>query len=253
MTIGKEIDRGGPVVDRINAAIRENPLAAGLITAGIAWMFFGGAKGVAASATSAATHAATRASTAASTAAGAMTGGLTQAGSKAAAAMKEAASDIVESMPSIVPTMSGRNSDKGSDAGSDTGSTIGEGFKSTLGKAPQYGTAIQSRIIGSLERQPILIGAIGLVIGAGIASAFAATEVEGEWMGERAAAAREKLKGTAGDIKDRAGKVMSDVKDEADRQGLTTERAKIAAVHVGEKLKAAASAGRDSVTQRFSK
>ena len=59
-------------------------------------MFFGGAKGVAASATSAATHAATRAGAAASTAAGAMTGGLTQVGSKAAAAMKEAASDIVE-------------------------------------------------------------------------------------------------------------------------------------------------------------
>ena len=45
MTFQHELDRAGPVVDRLNAAIRDNPLAAGLIGAGIAWMLMGGAKG----------------------------------------------------------------------------------------------------------------------------------------------------------------------------------------------------------------
>jgi hypothetical protein len=252
MTIGEKIDQTGPVIDRLNAAIRENPLAAGLITAGVAWMLFGGAKGLGAFATSAATQTATRTGAAASAAVGVVTDGLTEAGSKAAVAMKEAASDIVGSVASIVPNMSLREGNSGVEAGSDT-STVSERFKSTVAKGPQYGNAIQSRFSESLERQPLLVGVIGLAIGAGIASAFASTTVESEWMGERAAAAREQLQGIAGDLKDRAGKIMSDVKDEAGRQGLTTERAKDAAIEIGEKFKTAAGAGRDSVTQRFSK
>jgi hypothetical protein len=71
-------------------------------------------------------------------------------------------------------------------------------------------------------------------------------------MGEQGAAAREKLEGLAGDIKDRASKVVADVKEEAGRQGLTAERAKNVAADIGEKVKTVAGAGRDSVTQRFS-
>jgi hypothetical protein len=36
MNFKDELDRAGPVVDRLNAAIRDNPLAAGLIGAGVA-------------------------------------------------------------------------------------------------------------------------------------------------------------------------------------------------------------------------
>lgn len=41
MNLKNEINRAAPVVDRLNDAIRENPLAAGLIGAGLAWMLFG--------------------------------------------------------------------------------------------------------------------------------------------------------------------------------------------------------------------
>ena len=50
MSMQDQIDRAGPVIDRVNAAIRENPLAAGLIGAGVAWMLFGGAKDLSATA-----------------------------------------------------------------------------------------------------------------------------------------------------------------------------------------------------------
>jgi hypothetical protein len=251
MTIRDEIDRTGPVVDRLNTAIRENPLAAGLIGAGIAWMLFGGTKGLGAAA-SVATNVAARAGSAASTAGGAVTDGLIKAGSKAASTVKDAASEIAGSVASIVPDMSLPDTDKMSEVGADARSTIGEGFTSAAAKSREYGTALQSRLSKSLERQPLLLGAIGLAIGAGIASTFASTAVEGALMGEQGAAAREKLQDLAGDVKNRAGKVMSDVKEEADRQGLTAERVKNVAADIGEKVKTVAGAGRDSVTQRFS-
>ena len=72
----------------------------------------------------------------------------------------------------------------------------------------------------------MLLGAIGLAIGAGIASTFATTEVETEWMGEQGAAAREKLQGAVAEGKERARKVVADVQEEAARQGLTLDAAK---------------------------
>ena len=44
MTVKEELERAAPALDRVNEAIRDNPLAAGLIGAGLAWMLFG-AKG----------------------------------------------------------------------------------------------------------------------------------------------------------------------------------------------------------------
>jgi hypothetical protein len=251
MTIRDEINRTGPVVDRLNTAVRDNPLAAGLIGAGIAWMLFGGSKGLGGAA-SVATNVVARAGSAASTAGNAVTDGLTKVGSKAASTVKDAASEIVGSVASIVPDMSLPDTERASEVGADARSMISEQLTSAAAKGSQYGKVLQSKLSESLERQPLLLGAIGLAIGAGIASTFGSTAVEGSLMGEQGAAAREKLEGLAGDIKDRASKVVADVKEEAGRQGLTAERAKNVAADIGEKVKTVAGAGRDSVTQRFS-
>ena len=239
-----------PVVDRLNTAIRDNPLAAGLIGAGIAWMLFGGSKGLGAAA-SVATNVVARAGSAASTAGNAVTDGLTKVGSKAAS-MKDAASEIVGSVASIVPDISLPDTEKPSEVGADARAMISEQLTSAAAKGSEYGKVLQSKLSESLERQPLLLGAIGLAVGAGIASTFGSTAIEGSLMGEQGAAAREKLEGLAGDIKDRASKVVADVKEEAGRQGLTAERAKNVAADIGEKVKTVAGAGRDSVTQRFS-
>jgi hypothetical protein len=250
MTIRDEIDRTGPVVDRLNTAIRENPLAAGLIGAGIAWMLFGGTKGLG-TAASVATNVAARAGSAATTAGNAVTDGVTKVGSKAAS-MKDAASEIVGSVASIVPDISLPDTEKPSEVGADARAMISEQLTSAAAKGSEYGKVLQSKLSESLERQPLLLGAIGLAVGAGIASTFGSTAVEGSLMGEQGAPVREKLQGLAGDIKDRASKVVADVKEEAGRQGLTAERAKNVAADIGEKVKTVAGAGRDSVTQRFS-
>jgi hypothetical protein len=252
MIFKDELDRAGPVVDRLNAAIRDNPLAAGLIGAGLAWMLMGGAKGFGVMA-GAATDAAGMAGSAAATAGGAVAGGVTKAASAAAAGLKSAASDVANSMAgsvaSLVPDIP--DTDKAFEAGADAGVTVGNRINSAAAAGREYGAAIQSRLSESLEKQPLLLGAIGLAIGVGIASTFATTAVESELMGEQGSAAREKLRGLAGDVTDRAKQIASDLKDEADRQGLTPDAARSAAAEIGEKVKAAAGAGRESLAQRF--
>jgi hypothetical protein len=248
MIFKDELDRAGPVVDRLNAAIRDNPLAAGLIGAGLAWMLMGGAKGFGVVA-GAAKDAVGMVGSAAATAGSAVASGLTQAGSATAARLKSAASDATGSVASLVPDIP--DTDKAFEAAADAGVTVGNRINSATAAGREYGAAIQSRLSESLEKQPLLLGAIGLAIGAGIASTFATTAVENELMGEQGSAARERLQGLAGDVTDRAKQIASDLRDEADRQGLTPDAAKSAAAGIGEKVKAVAGAGRESVAQRF--
>lgn len=248
MIFKDELDRAGPVVDRLNAAIRDNPLAAGLIGAGLAWMLIGGAKGFGVMA-GAAKDAAGMAGAAAATAGGAVAGGVTKAASATAAGLKSAASEMAGSVASLVPDIP--DTDKAIEAGAEAGATVGNRINSAAAAGREYGAAIQSRLSESLEKQPLLLGAIGLAIGAGIASTFATTAIESELMGEQGSAARQKLQGLAGDVTDRAKQIASDLKDEADRQGLTPDAAKSAAAVIGEKVKAVAGAGRESLTQRL--
>src|SRR5947209_17115378 len=98
MIFKHELDRAGPVVDRLNAAIRENPLAAGLIGAGVAWMLMGGGKGfgfmagAAKGAAGLAGSAVGTAGSAAATVGNTLASGLTQAGSAVSAGLTSAAS-----------------------------------------------------------------------------------------------------------------------------------------------------------------
>jgi hypothetical protein len=250
MIFKDELVRAGPVVDRLNAAIRDNPLAAGLIGAGLAWMLMGGAKGFGVMA-GAAKDAAGMAGSAAATAGGAVASGVTKAASATAAGLKSAASDMAGSVASLVPDISVPDTGKAFEAGADAGATVGNRINSAAAAGREYGAAIQSRLSESLEKQPLLLGAMGLAIGAGIASTFATTAVESELMGEHGSAAREKLHGLAGDVTDRAKQIASDVRDEAARQGLTPDAAKSAAAGIGDKVKMIAGAGRDSLAQSF--
>jgi hypothetical protein len=43
----------------------------------------------------------------------------------------------------------------------------------------------QSTLADMLERQPLVLGAIGLAIGAAVAGAFRTSGLENEWIGER--------------------------------------------------------------------
>jgi len=248
MTFQHELDRAGPIVDRLNAAIRDNPLAAGLIGAGVAWMLMGGAKGFGVM-FGAVTSAAGAASSAAATASSAVASGVTKAGSATVAGLKTAAPDVAGSVASLVPDISAPDIDKAVEAVAAASSAVGARINSAAAASREYGATIQSRLSESLEGQPLLLGAIGIAIGAGIASTFATTAVESELMGEQGTTAREKLHGLKDNVTDRAKQIAADVRDEAARQGLTPDAAKSAAAGIGDKVKMIAGAGRDTLAQ----
>ena len=250
MTMRDERNRAVPVIDGLNAAIRENPLAAGLIGAGVAWMLLGGSKGFGVMA-GAAKGAVDKAGSTAIKASNLVASGMVKAGSNAAAGIKDAASEVTDAVASIVPDLSIPDTEGAYQAVADAKSAVGERINSAAEAGREYGAAIQSKVSESLERQPLLLGAIGLAIGASIASTFASTAVEREWMGEKSTAARAQLENLADDVKDRVWQAVSDVKEEADRQGLTTDAAAAAASGITDKVKNVAGAARVSIAEKI--
>jgi hypothetical protein len=249
MNLKEEINRASPMVDRVNDAIRDNPLAAGLIGAGLAWMLFG-TKGFA-TLGGLATHAASGTASAAATAAEAASDGVRSAGKAAASMARSAASVVADKAASIVPDIDPPDGSGIANSAADASAAVGERLQSVAATGKEYGSVLKSRLSDGLERQPLLLGAIGLAIGAGIASTFASTKIESEWIGERGAQARDAMQEVLTDVKDRAQEVLSEVQDEASRQGLTVEGAKEAASSVAGKLRNVAGTATDAAKKPF--
>ena len=99
---------------------------------------------------------------------------------------------------------------------------------------------VRSNLSDLFRAQPLALGAIGIAIGAGIAAALPATEIEAEYLGETSDTVKAKAAQFAADQADRvtsvAGNVAVAVEKEAATQGLTLEGAKAAAQHITEKV-----------------
>ena len=70
-------------------------------------------------------------------------------------------------------------------------------------------TKAQSSLADMLERQPLLLGAVGLAIGAAIAGAFRTSELENEWVGELSDDVK-------ADLNTRAGAVSQSLREASD-------------------------------------
>ncbi|WP_245270091.1 hypothetical protein [Nitrobacter hamburgensis] len=68
---------------------------------------------------------------------------------------------------------------------------------------------VQSSLSDLLERQPLVLGAIGLAVGVAVAGAFTASDLENEWVGEVSDRVKE-------DLKARAGAVSHSVREASD-------------------------------------
>jgi hypothetical protein len=88
--------------------------------------------------------------------------------------------------------------------------------------------------------QPLALGAVGLAIGAGIAAALPATDLEAEYFGEASDNFKEQAADFASEQVSRAAAVAEDVvtavSDEARNQGLTVDAAKSAIADIPGKL-----------------
>jgi hypothetical protein len=92
---------------------------------------------------------------------------------------------------------------------------------------PDSASGARRRLADLLNRQPLALGAIGLGVGAAMASTFGVTKAEAGFMGEASTNVQEtalKLAASAGDsAATAASRVMFAVADEAKAQGLTPD------------------------------
>jgi hypothetical protein len=58
----------------------------------------------------------------------------------------------------------------------------------------RYGRRVQRRFLDTLQEQPLVLGAIGLAVGAPIGAALPATETEDEWMGHTRDQVKERVR-----------------------------------------------------------
>jgi hypothetical protein len=191
-------------VENLKTAARENPLAAGLIAGGALWLLIGdnrlkaavGSVATAASSTiDQGTHALSSAGALKTTSApptapemdnqrhSGIGHTFRQAKSSASSAASGAAEAISDAADSIMDRF-----DDGITYAQESFDKIGNPLlgRHTLERA-------RSSLSDILERQPLVIGAIGLAIGAAVAGAFQTSEIENEWAGELSDTVKEDL------------------------------------------------------------
>jgi hypothetical protein len=128
-------------------------------------------------------------------------------------------------------------------------------FAGGIPNSDALGTA-RDNLAALFKAQPLALGAIGLAIGAGIAAALPATEVESAYLGEASETVRSKSAEIAGQQVDKAKTLATQVIDaateEASKQGLTTEGVEAAAADlaskVGRVVEAARTGGAEQIT-----
>ena len=213
----------GSFIDGLTAAARENPLAAALIGGGALWLLIGSdkLKNAAGSVTSAA---APLADLGARTQRSAESAWEDSYGSmrKRASQMQDEASRGVNQTMRNARTAASDAMSGAAETMSGAAETMGERFDEgvagaremfdRLGRALPSKDAIrqaQSSLSDLLERQPLVLGAVGLAIGATVAGALASSRLEDEWVGNMSDSLKE-------DLKERAGAVSQSVREGAD-------------------------------------
>lgn len=223
--------RGGTrsFVQQLEEAARENPVPAALIGMGLLWMFMGGSR------TSLFGHVRDTA------------GSLVSGGSRMTGRMGEAMSDLGSRAGDMTRTAAAAATDTVSSLGSQiagaassayesTGSTAAhamEAFSDSASRASQaaqrtgaeWGRTAQHSMGELFERQPLLLGAVGLAIGAGIAASLPVTETETRFMGEASDELKEKAQDFVSEKADQMKSMAARALQEAEAQGLTPRAA----------------------------
>jgi hypothetical protein len=248
---GRQADEGthaqssADFVKSLQDAVRENPISAALIGMGVLWMFMGGSNtslfggagrksifdtaaqradqvgGAVRDTASAVGSTASHVANAAAETASQLAGGVRDASSRAAG-------QAVDAAASAYGTTVGAAS-RAAETISDATTHVARSMQETGAK---WGSTVQQNIADTFERQPLLLGAIGLAIGAGIAASIPTTEAEKRVMGEASDFVRETVTDKAAQVKEMANVALH----EAKAQGLTPEAASGALKTIGEKV-----------------
>ncbi|WP_420133083.1 hypothetical protein [Rhodopseudomonas sp.] len=226
-----------PFIHDLGDAMRRNPVSTALIGMGVLWLFAGSAG--------------PRASKIARSA------GLDR--------VPDVASDLVETGRARIHDVQDRISDSMADVGAKAASMAGavrDSSSAVLDRASDLGRQIpeagselfgaaRSRMTDLLEEQPLLLGAIGLAIGAGIAASLPSTAVEADLFGDTSDEFKAQARGLVDHASERVTAATRDAvtaaADEARRQGLTPDGVMKAVGEVGDKARRVVDAAEDNL------
>jgi len=231
-------------VDDLSSAVQANPVPAAPIGMGALWMLMGGGRTTAAAALLA--NGASRSADALSPAGDMLKNGAGRIGetlSEYAPAATDAVSQALGTAGEAVTDATGRLTSTATEAGKQLASPA-----SIRSSASGLAGSVQGNLTETFERQPLLVGVLGLAIGTVIASAFPKTRIEEEMVGEQAGTIKQKVGEFVSDQAENLGEVASRtieaVKDEAKTQGLMPAALKEGVAAVREKATKAASGAR---------
>lgn len=208
-------ERHGDFATALQDAVRENPISAALVGMGVLWMFMGGSN--------------------TSLFGGAGRKSIFRTAMQGADRMQGAVRDAAENANSIADVFQKASAGAtdavssvygaATDGASRTVEAISDATKATAtamqDTGAQFGSTVQQNLSDLFERQPLLLGAVGLAIGAGIASSIPITEAEKNVMGQASGLIRDTVLEKVAHVKDMADVALNEVKS----QGLTPEAA----------------------------
>jgi hypothetical protein len=255
--------RRGDFIDDLNEAIRHNPVPAALIGAGLFWMFMGGARntvlgGVSRSLFSGMAEGAQQTGAAAYRGAREVGAKVADSASAIVETAEEAGSQAVDAMRSAAGALSGAANQAGSlatqtakAAHDAAGNMIGSADQAMPGRGSVGYKGFQSALAGAFEKQPLLLGAIGLAVGSAIAASLPASNLENRLMGDAADSLKDKAQELWSEAGKRAETMASKGLEEAKAQGLTPETAGQALRQVADKAAGVMEAAKEAVSSRI--
>ena len=237
-------------------AARQNPVSAALIGMGVLWLFAGGARR--------AGFDGTTASDAVAEGRSAMQTGWQSAGNgvsdladslgRRARRAGAASGDAIYSAANTLRRRGGALYEQTSRLGSEFAESASDLTRSVPDSASSAVDTARSNLATLFREQPLLLGAIGVAIGAGIAASLPPTELETEYFGEASDRLKDKVQEFASDQAQQAKAVAEEAAQaaagEARRQGLDPGALKSAVADAGARVRNVAGAATDSIKQR---
>lgn len=235
-------------VSDLGEAVRRNPVSTALIGMGLIWLFTG-TKAVAK--TTELAHQAgldripDAAASAMSAGRAAFRDGVDTLGERFAS-VSDSAALIADQATRTVRDTGAAALDRAAQFGSGVAESATEFGRAIPDKGSDLFSTARSSLTQLFNDQPLMLGAVGIAIGAGIAASLPSTEIEAEMFGEtsdefktRAHAFVDEQAETAKTV---AKEAVSAVSEEAERQGFTTEGLKAAATELSDRVKRVAEA-----------
>lgn len=130
-----------------------------------------------------------------------------------------------------------------SDAIGNYSATARDTMKNATRNLPRSRQQVTSQLSGILEEQPLILGALGIAVGAALGAALPTTETEDQWMGSASSslrhAAHEVAESELSGLKDVASKTAENLKQSASEHGLSADNLTGLVRDVGEHAKTA--------------